>query len=154
MMILISLAVAGIVLLILELFLPGAVAGIVGILCIIAATVMAFNRFGPEIGFYILATEIVLGIAAFLLWVKYFPNSFIGKFFSLKEAPSKSSAPEELARLVGTIGKTVSPLRPSGVANFNGQRHDVVSEGSHIESGKDIKIVKVEGARIVVRLVS
>jgi membrane-bound ClpP family serine protease len=42
-------------------------------------------------------------------------------------------------------------LRPSGTASINGRRVDVVTEGGLIERGTAVKVVAVEGARIVVR---
>lgn len=152
MTLLVGLFIAGIVLIIAEFFLPGMVAGIIGIFCLIAATAMAFNQFGTTTGFYIATSEIIVGIIAFFLWIKYFPKSFLGRIFSLKEeAPKQSSAPENFEKLLGATGKTASMLRPSGIAQINGQRYDVVSEGSHIPADQDIKVVKVEGIRIVVR---
>ncbi len=48
-------------------------------------------------------------------------------------------------------GPALTQLRPSGVALINGQRVDVVTEGGLIERGAAVKVVTVEGARIVVR---
>jgi membrane-bound serine protease (ClpP class) len=48
-------------------------------------------------------------------------------------------------------GVALTQLRPSGTAKINGQRVDVVTEGALIERGTAVKVVVVEGARIVVR---
>ncbi len=48
-------------------------------------------------------------------------------------------------------GVTQTPLRPAGTAIIDGDRVDVVSEGGYIEEKKEIKVVKVEGSRIIVR---
>jgi membrane-bound serine protease (ClpP class) len=53
--------------------------------------------------------------------------------------------------LLNGIGTAVTQLRPSGVATINGQRVDVVTEGGLIERGTPVKVVAVEGSRIVVR---
>jgi membrane-bound serine protease (ClpP class) len=53
--------------------------------------------------------------------------------------------------LLNGTGVALSQLRPSGTATINGQRVDVVTEGGLIERGTAIKVVAVEGARIVVR---
>jgi len=53
--------------------------------------------------------------------------------------------------LIGKLAVTSTPLRPAGTVNLDGERIDVVSEGSYIDKGKDVMIVKVEGSRIVVR---
>ncbi|MFP4057649.1 MAG: NfeD family protein [Candidatus Brocadiia bacterium] len=61
---------------------------------------------------------------------------------------------EETARsLVGKEGVAQSDLRPAGVAVVGGQRVDVVSEGGMVEAGARVKVVAVEGNRVVVRLV-
>ena len=154
MALLISLLVAGIILILAEFLLPGMVAGSIGMLCLIGAAAVTFHEFGSLAGMYVLLGEIVLGIVAVVLWLKYFPNSRLGRIFSLKtETPPQTSAPENFAELEGKTGRTITPLHPSVVAEIDGHRHDVVSEGSLIESDKEITVVKVEGARVVVRAV-
>jgi membrane-bound serine protease (ClpP class) len=51
------------------------------------------------------------------------------------------------------VGIAQTNLRPSGTAMINGQRVDVVTEGPMIEQGAAIKVVAVEGMRVVVRAV-
>ncbi|MGA9287274.1 MAG: NfeD family protein, partial [Anaerobacillus sp.] len=53
--------------------------------------------------------------------------------------------------LVGLEGIAVTPLRPSGIADFGDERLDVVTEGGYISSGVEVKIVKTNGSRVVVR---
>ena len=53
--------------------------------------------------------------------------------------------------LLGVEGEAMTELRPSGTMLINDERLDVVSEGSFILKGTRVKVVKVEGARIVVR---
>lgn len=53
--------------------------------------------------------------------------------------------------LIGKEGTALTYLRPSGTAIFDEERLDVVSEGSFIAQGSTIKVVKVEGSRLVVR---
>jgi membrane-bound serine protease (ClpP class) len=53
--------------------------------------------------------------------------------------------------LIGMEGRTLTPLRPSGTAEFDGERLDVVTEGGFIATRQPVKVVKTEGSRIVVR---
>lgn len=53
--------------------------------------------------------------------------------------------------LIGMEGITATPLRPSGIGEFDGERIDIVSEGSFIDRNKSVKVVRVEGVRVVVR---
>ena len=51
---------------------------------------------------------------------------------------------------VGTEGIALSTLRPSGIAEFNGKRFDVVADGEWIESGEAVKITKTSGGYVSV----
>ena len=53
--------------------------------------------------------------------------------------------------LIGQEGVTLTPLRPSGTALIGDERVDVVSESNFIDKNINIKVVKVEGIRVVVR---
>lgn len=53
--------------------------------------------------------------------------------------------------LLGKKAIAVTALRPAGTIVWHEERIDAVSEGLFIEKGKHVKIIKVEGSRIVVR---
>ena len=56
---------------------------------------------------------------------------------------------------LGKTGKVVHPLRPVCVVELeDGKRLDVVSEGAYIPGGEEVKVVAVEGRRIVVRRIA
>ena len=55
--------------------------------------------------------------------------------------------------LAGTTGVARSDLRPSGVADIDGHRVDVVSDGDFIAAGQPVEVVLDEGYRRVVRRV-
>jgi membrane-bound serine protease (ClpP class) len=55
--------------------------------------------------------------------------------------------------LVGKEGKVVTVLHPIGKAEIDGETFQVESEGAFVESGAEIKVVKVQGNRIFVRSV-
>jgi len=57
---------------------------------------------------------------------------------------------EDMAQFIGMEGIATSVLRPSGTADFNGIKLDVVSQGEYIAKGANIRVTRVEGRRIVV----
>jgi membrane-bound serine protease (ClpP class) len=57
----------------------------------------------------------------------------------------------ELEVLRGKVGRAVSPLRPSGVALFDGRRIDVITEGMMVEPGQWVKCIEVRANKVVVR---
>ncbi|MGE0866029.1 MAG: NfeD family protein, partial [Vicinamibacterales bacterium] len=61
------------------------------------------------------------------------------------------SAPAADLQWLGRQGVARSPLRPAGIADIDGTRVDVVSDGAFIDAGTAITVTRVDGNRIVVR---
>jgi len=53
--------------------------------------------------------------------------------------------------LVGRIGLALTALRPAGTAEIDGDRVDVVSQGTFVAAGEAIQVVNVRGSRVEVR---
>lgn len=149
MTLIIILLVLGAVLMFLESFLPGFITGLLGLFCWVAAVILGYSHFGSKTGNSILGVVIVGLAVGVLCWLKFFPESRIARRFTSRSAVGELGAgkPELLQR----TGVALTQLRPSGRASINGQRTDVVTEGGLIEQGASIKVVAVEGLRVVVR---
>jgi membrane-bound serine protease (ClpP class) len=143
------LILAGIALLALETVLPGLVAGLAGFACLVAAVVAAYARLGPETGNWVLFALTGGLVVAAVLWVRYFPNSRLGSLFVTRGTVGDLNVGKP--ELVGQTGTALSNLRPSGIALIGGKRVDVVTEGGMVERGASVKVLAVEGLRVVVR---
>jgi membrane-bound serine protease (ClpP class) len=146
-----TLLIVGALLLFAEVFLPGMIAGAIGMVCIGIGVVLSFVYFGVSVGMVVsLGALIGLGIGT-VLWFKYFPETRIaGKFIS-KGAIGGGGVAEERQALVDQTGVAATDLRPSGIAKIDGKRVDVVTEGQMIDKDTPVRVVAVEGLRIVVR---
>lgn len=67
--------------------------------------------------------------------------------------PEGGTEEQTLAALVGSVGVAHSDLRPVGIVLIDGKRVDCVTEGAMIDAGARVKVVQVEGNRVVVRQV-
>jgi membrane-bound serine protease (ClpP class) len=148
----ITLFVVGAILLLLETVLPGMIAGTIGIVCIGAGVVQSFIVFGPQIGAYILAGVLVALMIGTFLWLKYLPDSRAGRMFASNQTVGEIRT--ERPELLGLTGTALTPLRPSGTVVINGHRVDVVTEGGLVDRDTPVKVVAVEGMRVVVRPIS
>ncbi len=63
----------------------------------------------------------------------------------------RGGSDKEAALAPGARGVSLTVLRPSGTASFDGRRASVVTTGEMVESGAQIEVVRVEGTRTVVR---
>ncbi len=144
------LLVAGIVLLGAEVFVPGAVLGMLGILALLGAIGMAFS-ISATFGFYIAGGVVILAGIGVAIWIKFFPRCPIGRKMTLSEDGRQFKAADTNPDLVGRAGIAQSDLRPAGFALIDGRRVDVVTDGGMISKGQPVVVVKAAGSHVVVR---
>lgn len=150
MTLLLALLIAGVALLLAEVFLPGMVAGVLGVVCLLGAAVVGFAEFGPKIGSLILMSELLAGTVLTILWMRFFPKTPLGKKYIL-DSTTAAHAPKDAEKWLGVEGLAVTDLRPAGAARLNGQKVDVITTGDHLESGTRVRVVRVDGPSIFVR---
>lgn len=149
----IALFVLGLILIFLEFFLPGAISGTLGVATLITSLFLAGDN-GFQIGISLLIS-IFISLLLFFLMVKYFDKKIIlfDRMVLFDAARKEDGYVSNINRseLLGEEGITLTILRPSGTAIFHDERIDVVSEGNYIAKNTKVKVIKVEGARVVVR---
>lgn len=66
-----------------------------------------------------------------------------------------ATTPEATAveALKGRHGRTVTPMRPAGVVEFDGRRVDALTEGMMLDAGEWVRCVDARAGRVVVRRV-
>jgi membrane-bound serine protease (ClpP class) len=64
-----------------------------------------------------------------------------------------SQPDRDYADLVGRIGVTLSALRPSGRVEIDGEVYPAETDGSFVDPGRGVKVTRVRGNTITVRLV-
>ena len=138
--------IAGIGLVALEVFLPGfGLPGISGIAFLTACIALTwFNVNGLAVA------AIVISMA-----LKSAAKGRLSKSnIILNETESSEAgynAVEEMDVFLGRVGVATTVLRPTGMADFDGVRLNVVTEGEFISAQTAVRITKVDGPRIVVR---
>ena len=55
------------------------------------------------------------------------------------------------SRFLNAVGVCVTDLRPAGTIVVNGEPVDVVAEGSFVKQGTEVKVINVDGSRVLVR---
>lgn len=150
-----GLIVLGFLLCLFEIFVPGGVIGITGTLLIAAAVIAATATYGAKVGVPLGFACLAGGMVFFALWLRFFPRSRMGRLISLTTEAAQedgfTSQPAELLALVGKLGVALTELRPAGVANIEGRRIDVVTDGGFLDKGTSIVVGEVSGNRVVVR---
>jgi membrane-bound ClpP family serine protease len=149
----ITLFILGLVLLFLEIVVPGGILGFIGIILLSIGIFMTADSALQGVA-YVSSMLLVLGIL--IVFSFQFPQTRrFWKRFSLSTRQTNSEgyvAPTQgLDSFLGREGVALSQLRPSGTADFDGVRLDVVTEGGFIPKETLIKVIAVEGTRVIVR---
>jgi membrane-bound serine protease (ClpP class) len=159
----IALFAVGAILLAVEIFvIPGfGVAGIAGILCIVGSLLLAgverwpgamwptWTQWQPAI------INVGIGFAGTLVFgallVRWLPQTSVFQRLELGATlHTATSSRSEAKSLLGAVGVADTVLRPAGKGKFGDRLVDVVTEGDFIQKNEQIKIIAVEGSRVVV----
>ena len=100
------------------------------------------------------ATSLAL-VAVFLVsFLFYLPKSRIWKVLGVagkQRATAGYVSSADYRSYLGAIGTTLSVLRPSGIADFDGTRLDVMTEGEFVSPNTPVEVFRIEGSKVVVR---
>ena len=158
--------VIGVGLILLEIFVvPGfGITGISGIVLVLVSLFLSLVGSHPFVDFEMVSKAIIqLALSLFTAFVlvfilaKFLPKTSTFQRFVLSESEKNDkgfSSHSNVKELIGSEGVALTTLRPSGTAEINGNRIDVVTESSYVEKGKRIKVIAAEGMRIVVKEIS
>ncbi len=147
--------VAGLLLLIIEVFVPsGGVIGFLSVGLLIFSLWQAF-AISTSVGAIFLLVLVFLLPLTLALAIRIWPKTPLGKWLFLKpplqeDVKSAISGPR-LDHLIGQIGRAITPLRPSGLVDFDGRRLDALAEEGLIPKGAIIRAVHIRGSQLVVR---
>ena len=168
----ILLFIGGLALLILEIFvIPGfGVAGISGIVLMVAALVLAmvFNigfdfHLAPKgsviANFFNVLSALIIGFfislwlskKVFLMKTKY---GVLALDTELKETEGFTSVDTHLTDLVGKEGTAMTFMRPAGKVEVDGEIYDAVTDAGVVEQGTTVRVIRFENAQLVVGKVS
>ena len=128
--------------------------GGVGALAMLYSLVLSLG--GDMHAVYALLLSVAVAIVAFFFLARHLPQSSLWKKVVLKDASTEArgyvSAQSDV-NLLGKEGEVLTDVRPAGTAQIEGAPVDVISEGAYIEKGAKVRVLKVEGSRVVVRRV-
>ena len=145
--------IAGFVLLVIEMYIPGfGLAGISGTILMIGG-IIVMKPTPLQALLLVLISVILLSIAFSIAMYSISKGRLSRSKLVLNDALNQKevAAGEDLSYFVGKVGQTRTALRPAGIAEFDGVKLNVVSDGDFVNTQKHVRVERVEGNRIVVR---
>ncbi len=148
----IILFLAGILLLAIDVIIPGMIMGIIGGLSILAGVVTAFNLYGSGGGLIaLLCGGALLGLTLYIEFV-VLPKTKLAKALSMQATVEGTSQPAvaDLSTVLNQQGETVTPLSPSGYINVQGRRYEAFSQSGYLAKGVTVRVTGLDNFRLIV----
>ena len=148
----IVLFLAGILLLAIEVFVPGMVVGIIGSLSIIAGVVTAFILYGAGGGtIALLSGGLLLGVTLYIEFM-VLPKTKLAKKLFMHTTLEGTSQPvvADLAAVLDQQGETVTPLSPSGYVRLQGRQYEAFSQSGYLAKGVAVRVTGLDNFRLIV----
>lgn len=141
----------GLVFALAELFLPGGICGAISVITLLVASGFIYAEYGFVIGTWCLVAILVVIAIGFYIGIKIFPKTPLGQqVLHTSDASDAHAYDDSLHELIGKTGTALTVLRPSGMALVDGKRRNVVTDGDMIPKDAPIKVIAVQGNRVVV----
>jgi membrane-bound ClpP family serine protease len=148
-----ALLVVGLVLFAFEVFVPGAILGLIGGFFLLGAVGLAFFEGGRGAGFMTLALALVS--VAGMLWFEFriLPRTRLGRRLFLEKAIDGTSQPPvatEADAVVGREAIAATALAPTGLVTVGGRRYEARCDTGFAEIGARLKVTRIETFQLVV----
>jgi membrane-bound ClpP family serine protease len=141
----------GVLLLAGEVFVPGAILGIIGAVCMFGGCVLSFSQFGTSGG--LLATGVAVALLGLMLYLElvWLPKTRVGKKMIVQSTVSATSQPAlaELNEVVGKTAEALTPLVPSGYVLVEGRRYEAFSQSGHAPKGATLRVTGLDNFRLI-----
>ena len=152
MTLVIVLFILGVILLALEIVVPGAVLGTVGALLMTGGVVAAFVNLGATGGMVATIVALLLLGATFYLEMVWLPQSRVAKHLSMDATIDSVSQPP-LAKESAVLGReavALSTLAPTGFVQVDGRRYEASCRSGYAAVGETLKVVGLDAFRLIV----
>lgn len=142
----------GIMLLAVEVIVPGGILGSIGGLLMFGGCVAAFMRYGTGGGMIAVTAAVGLAVLAFYIEFRVLPNTSVGrKAFLSAEIKAVSSAFGEEARdLIGKSASALTMLSPSGYIMVDGKRYEAFCQSGQVPAGAALEVTGADNFRLIV----
>ena len=139
-----------------EVFIPsGGVLSLCALGCL-AGGVAIFFRHSATAGWVGVIVGIIMVPLLLFAAYKVLPKTRFGRQVILsppvRDRGDAIADTSELSRLLGQTGQVLTPLRPVGMCEFDERRVECVAESGDVEKDRTIKLIRVEGPQVTVRV--
>lgn len=142
----------GIVLLAVEVIVPGGILGAIGGILMLIGCICSFAALGTTGG--LITSAVAIALTILVLWFEFrvLPRTAIGKrAFLTKQITATSAAyGVEAQSWISKSATALTTLAPSGYIQIDGQRHEAFCQTGHVTPGTPLQVIGADNFRLIV----
>ena len=152
MSMIVGLIVATLLLVAIEIVLPGGVLGVVAVVCLIAATALTYQDYGVFSAAFVFLGTVVAALFFSIIQFRYLVKTPLGrKLFLSKTVEGHSNVEQTSDDLIGSSGQALTRLNPTGMVLIDGQKFEAHSEDGFIEQNQSVRVVARDNFKLIIQ---
>ncbi len=142
----------GILLIAVEVIVPGGMLGSLGGLLFFGGCALAFQRYGTAGGVLAFLAASAIGTLALFIELKILPDTRLGRRAFLSAAITDNAAPvrKDAEALIGQRAEALTMLSPSGYISVAGERYEAFCQTGQVPVGTLLNVVGADNFRLIV----
>ena len=148
----IALFIIGMLLVAVEVVVPGGLLGMLGAGFLLGGVVTAFVQLGSMGGAVAIGAALLIGAATLYLEFVLLPKTRLARMFSMTETVSGQSQPAvaDRSEVIGREAVAVTMLAPSGFVELEGKRYEAFCQSGLADAGARLRVVELDNFRLIV----
>lgn len=147
-----GLVLAVLLLVALEVFVPGGILGVCAVVCLLVASYLCYTEYGflPAVLLFVATASaaLILAIVQFRWWIK---SPAVRGLFLRAVVGRPSSATSEEDAIIGRSCETLTRLNPSGRVSFDGVSYEAYSRDGYVEAHASVRIVGRDSFKLIIQ---
>lgn len=152
MTLIILLFAIGVVLLAVEVIIPGGILGTLGGLSLLAATIVSFLEYGSIGGGIALVASIALSLGTLFSTFFVMRHTPMGRraFLDTQITATSSDFEKESKVLIGKSAESVTMLSPGGLVRIEGKSYEAFCQSGQVPAGTPLQVIGADTFRLIV----
>lgn len=142
----------GLVLMAVEVVVPGGILGVAGGIALLAATVVTFTQYGASGGMIALVASVILASLTVVVELYLIRHTPFGKkaFLNAQITASTSDLEQQTKELIGKSAESVTMLSPTGYVTIDGTSYEAFCQSGQVPAGASLRVIGTDNFRLIV----
>ena len=152
MILIAGLIVGTLILVALEVFLPGGVLGLAAVLCLLIASYLSLTDYGVFAAAMVFFGTVFASLALAVCQFHFLAKTAYGqKLFLRKSVEGRTERENGHDGMIGMSGETLTRLNPTGMILINGKNYEAFSRDGYIAKNESVRVIGRDNFQLIIQ---